>query len=258
MCKIKATISDAVDWIIKKLISEGYTVDINIESLKEIDRYFMDEINNIKKSNKPVYFQTSYIKDYSYKLYSIGSFVGEVIRTEYGGEWITDNVEDGVNIPLLLSNGSTIWPIHRIMTSQRNIHNYVVQHIGESKYTISKDKRVFSSNGKQIAFNDDIETVLIFPNSWVIHLENVHYMNGLPAYDMSKQPTNNIYGIDNECNILWNIKQITYSHLGITPDGYYNKPIKISDSVFATSEFRCINFDIDINTLEIVNKKFSK
>jgi len=119
-------------------------------------------------------------------------------------------------------------------------------------YSISENKKIFIlDDGNQISFKDKIETVLVFPNVWVVHL-------GYSDAHMGKQPNNNIFGIDSECNILWNIKQITGSYLGNLADDYYNPPRKLSGNVFRTTNFNCYCFDIDVDTLEVVHRAFVK
>lgn len=126
------------------------------------------------------------------------------------------------------------------------------------KYTISKNKKTIFVENIKISFNDKIETVLTFSDVLIVHLKNVDCINDKSAIWMRKQPINNIYGIDSRGKIVWNIKQITTPHLGNQPDEYYSGAIKISENILRVMTFRCITFDIDINTLEIVNKTFTK
>jgi len=125
-------------------------------------------------------------------------------------------------------------------------------------YTISDDKRTLSIQGHSISFRDDIETVLTFPDIWVVQLGNVRYKNGQPAINMPEQPINNVYGVDKKCNIIWSIKEIATLHIGSPPDEYYSGATKISDSAFRIYAFRGYSLSIDVNTLEVVNKKFVK
>ena len=111
---------------------------------------------------------------------------------------------------------------------------------------------------RQISFGDGIETVLEFPDLWVVLLGNIDYVNGQRSVDMSKQPLNNIYAVDKECNVLWNIKQIIPSNLLTTPDEQYTGAVKVSGNILRVTTFNCFTFDIDINTLEVVNKIFTK
>ena len=125
-------------------------------------------------------------------------------------------------------------------------------------YRISNDKKTLFIQKYHVSFKDDINTVLTFPDIHVIQLQNHFYVNGQPGCDMSKQPLNNVYGIDKKCNIIWNIKQITAKHLGIQPDEFYSAVTMLSDSLLRLFAFRCISFDIDINTLSVVYKAFTK
>jgi len=130
--------------------------------------------------------------------------------------------------------------------------------MGMETYSISDDKKTLSIGENSISFNDEIETILEYPTAWIVHLENAHYINGRRAIDASKQPLNNVYAVDNGCNVIWNIKQILSSHLGTMTDEYYTGLIKLSDTVLRVMTFRCITFDIDINTLEVVDKICTK
>ena len=122
-------IKKSTEWIIEALNSSGYKVDMNIDSLKELDRFFNEQLDDdIHKPQEDSLLS----ENMGQKLFAIGSFIGEVIIKEYGGEWITnDNDKFGeINIAVNLSNGSTIFPVQRVMKrcaegSENDIYNYV-------------------------------------------------------------------------------------------------------------------------------------
>lgn len=127
-----------------------------------------------------------------------------------------------------------------------------------SNYTISEDKKTLFMGANQISFKDDISNVIEFPNMWVVDLSNYSYVNGQPVgIDMAKQPLNNVYCLDNECNILWNIKQIMAPHLGANPDEYYTSR-KFTDGILRIFAFHGFAYSIDMKTLKVLNAIFTK
>jgi len=123
-------IKKSTEWIINALNSSGYKVDMNIASLKELDRFFNEHMDD--DLNKPK--QGGLLSEkMGQRLFAIGSFIGEVIIKEYGGEWITnDNDKQGeINITVKLPNGSILMPVIRVMKRckeglENDIYNYVV------------------------------------------------------------------------------------------------------------------------------------
>ena len=127
---LQSDIKTASAWIMEALNYSNYKVSISIESLKEIDRFFNDQIDDVTHQPKPGGLLSENIGQ---RLFSIGSFVGEVIINEYGGKWITnDNDKNGeINIAVELPNGSTIWPVQRVMKRfaegpENGIYHYAV------------------------------------------------------------------------------------------------------------------------------------
>lgn len=123
-------IRKSTKWIIVCLNSSGYKVDMSINSLKEVDRFFIEQMDDITHESKQGGLLS---KDRGARLFAIGSFIGEVIIKEYGGEWITDdNDKNGeINIAVKLSNGSTIWPVQRVIKRclegpENDIYNYAI------------------------------------------------------------------------------------------------------------------------------------
>lgn len=126
-------------------------------------------------------------------------------------------------------------------------------------YTISKDKRTLSINKKSITFDDDIENVLEFSEILCVCLiNNDYHADGSVSINMEKQPINNVYGIDKKCSISWRIEQVTSPYLGTDPNEFYSGILKISDKVLRIFTFRCITFDIDIYSLEVINRYFAR
>ncbi len=100
------------DWVAKALNSSNYKADFSINSLKEIDRFF-DEQNTpdgiINRNRGQI-------------LFALGAYIGEVIISAYGGEWLTDDNDPHgeVNIAVKLKNGSIIFPVQRAMKRYQN------------------------------------------------------------------------------------------------------------------------------------------
>lgn len=100
------------DWIAKALNSSNYKADFSINSLKEIDRFF-DEQNSpdgILSRNR------------GQILFALGTYIGEVIISVCGGEWLTDDSDPQgeVNIAVKLKDGSIIFPVQRAMKRYMN------------------------------------------------------------------------------------------------------------------------------------------
>lgn len=80
--------------------------------MKEIDRFF-DEQNTpdgiINRNRGQI-------------LFALGAYIGEVIISAYGGEWLTDDndPQGEVNIAVKLKNGSIIFPVQRAMKRYQN------------------------------------------------------------------------------------------------------------------------------------------
>ena len=100
------------DWVAKALNSSNYKADFSINSLKEIDCFF-DEQNTpdgiINRNRGQI-------------LFALGAYIGEVIISAYGGEWLTDDndPQGEVNIAVKLKNGSIIFPVQRAMKRYQN------------------------------------------------------------------------------------------------------------------------------------------
>lgn len=111
------------EWVKKNLNLSGYKVDYDLESMKEVDRFFDEQTKNggllTGKSGNIIF--------------SLGSFVGETIIKLYGGEWVTDdnNPQGEITAEVHTSDGITCWPIVRCMKrlkngSEESIYAYVL------------------------------------------------------------------------------------------------------------------------------------
>jgi hypothetical protein len=103
--------------ISRKLSQSGYQADFSLESLKEVDRFFDDQVLNGKPKDGGILSQ-----ELGARLFAIGAYVGEVIRRRNGGEWLGDDNDPQaeVNIALRLKTGTTLWPVQRVMKRFKN------------------------------------------------------------------------------------------------------------------------------------------
>jgi len=107
-------INAASDWIVGALNYSGYKVSMDLESLREVDRFFNEHMNDRKHKPK----KGGLLADNTgTRLFALGSFIGNVLISQYGGWWITDDAdpEGEINIAVQLQNGVLLWPVQRVM-----------------------------------------------------------------------------------------------------------------------------------------------
>lgn len=102
----------SAEWIAKALLSSGYKADFSVESLKEVDRFFDDQAPNGRPKANGLLAQ-----DPGTRIFSLGSYVGEVLRRHAGGTWRGNDSDPQaeIDIELVLPNGSVLWPVQRVM-----------------------------------------------------------------------------------------------------------------------------------------------
>ena len=115
-------IETSKNWIVTALNSSNYKADFSFDSLRKIDRFF-DEQNvpgGILSQNA------------GQKIFAIGAYIGEVIISTIGGEWITDDndPQGEMNISIKLTDGSTIFPVQRVIKrykegKESSIHDFI-------------------------------------------------------------------------------------------------------------------------------------
>jgi len=115
--KILDDLASSYDWIAKALQSSGYAADFSPGSLREIERFFEEQTLNGAARQGGLLSESL-----GSRLFALGGYVGEVIRRERGGAWIAndDDPQAEINITLKLPDGSTIWPMQRVMKRFRN------------------------------------------------------------------------------------------------------------------------------------------
>ena len=117
MSKIVQDAPKRAEWIAQILRDSGYKADFSLKSLREIDRFLDDH----GKSGQPVPGGLL-AEQFGPRMFGLGSYVGEVIRRTRGGYWHADDSDPRaeVNIQLVFTDGSSCWPVQRVMKRFRN------------------------------------------------------------------------------------------------------------------------------------------
>jgi hypothetical protein len=107
----------AAEWIADALTSSGYAADFSSTSLTEVDRFFDEHAPDGKPLPNGLL-----ARELGPRMFALGAYVGEVIRRNIGGEWAVDedNPNAEIDLELRLSDGSTVWPVQRVMKRYQN------------------------------------------------------------------------------------------------------------------------------------------
>jgi len=103
--------------VAKALTKDGYEADFTPASLWAIDRFYDEQ------TRKGVPRRWGLLaKDTSLRLFSLGAYVGEVVRRDLGGAWEGDDgdTEPELNLALRLPDDSIVWPVQRAIERMRN------------------------------------------------------------------------------------------------------------------------------------------
>jgi hypothetical protein len=116
---LRSVVADALkmaDMVAAALTSSGYTADFSPRSLWEIDRFFDEET----RKGEPRRWGLL-AKDTSLRLFSVGAYVGEVIRRARGGEWEADDADEQgeLNLALRLADDSVTRPVRQAVKRMR-------------------------------------------------------------------------------------------------------------------------------------------
>ena len=120
--KLAEDVLTYADWAKNNLNTTGYNVDYTLESMKEVERFFVEQSQDGGAlTNSPGSI-----------LFGIGSLIGETIIKTYGGKWVTDDndPQGEINVSVELPDGTVLWPVQRCMKRlqngpEENIYDYV-------------------------------------------------------------------------------------------------------------------------------------
>lgn len=114
---LKDDINKGSTWISSALNSSGYKADYSIESLKEIDRFFDEHVENGEPKKGGLLSESL-----NSRMFSLGAYVGETLINNYGGKWSYDENDptDEFKVQVILSDGAIIWPMQRVMKRLKN------------------------------------------------------------------------------------------------------------------------------------------
>jgi len=117
MANLREDIETGAKWIANALVSSGYRADFTPQSLWEIDRFFDEQTAHGEPKRGGLLSE-----NLGQRIFSIGSYMGEVLRQHLGGTWKTDDgdPQGEVNIELYLADGTLCWPVQRAMKRLRN------------------------------------------------------------------------------------------------------------------------------------------
>jgi hypothetical protein len=91
---------------------------MNVDSLQELERFFNEHLDD--ELHKPKYGGLLFYNT-GYLIFAIGSYIGEVIIKEYGGEWITNaNNQSEIHTAIKLPNETLIFPVQEVIKRIEN------------------------------------------------------------------------------------------------------------------------------------------
>lgn len=107
----------SAEWIATALSSSGYDADFSPQSLWEVDRFFDEHTKRGKPRRRGLLAESL-----GSRIFALGSYIGEVIRRDLGGDWRADDADPHgeINIELHLPDGSIVWPVQRAMNRLSN------------------------------------------------------------------------------------------------------------------------------------------
>ena len=112
MPSIEVDAATSAEWIAHALNSSGYAADFSADSLVEVDRFFDEHAKNGSPKKGGLL-----AADRGRRLFAAGAYVGEVLRRSLGGDWQADpsDPDSEMGLSLVLANGTTVWPVERVM-----------------------------------------------------------------------------------------------------------------------------------------------
>lgn len=117
MASLIDDVGTAAAWIAAALRSSGYSADFSPASLWVVDRFVDDHSSGGQPRPGGLL-----AKDLGKRLFALGAYVGEVLRSTLGGTWQADDSDPQgeINVALVLPDGSVVWPVQRVIKRYRN------------------------------------------------------------------------------------------------------------------------------------------
>jgi hypothetical protein len=123
---LREDIDIAGNWLIEAMRSSGYSLDYSIESIKEIERFFDENMESGKPKENGLLFD-----GIGKKMFAIGSYISLILYKNHGWEIITnDNDFEGeINIELT-KKGNIIFPVQKVLKrftngQEDNLYSYI-------------------------------------------------------------------------------------------------------------------------------------
>jgi len=121
-------IPKASEWVVKYFAQDSIILDYSIQSIKQLDNFIEKNSENGKAKDS-----SKLSSDLGYKLFAIGSYVGQVIiKGSSGSKWVTDDSDPNgeVNIEIQMKDGTKMWPVQRVLKryqngDEDNLYSYV-------------------------------------------------------------------------------------------------------------------------------------
>jgi hypothetical protein len=99
------------EWIARALVASGYAADFTPASAREVDRFIEEHSQRGRPLRKGLLKE-----NLGKKLFALGAYVGEVLRRDLGGSWVTDDADaqGEINVMLLLTGEKGVWPVQKV------------------------------------------------------------------------------------------------------------------------------------------------
>lgn len=127
-----AITKQSADYAAQNLIARGYKADFSLESLREVERFFVE--HSTKGKATPGGWLAERVEP---RIFILGCYIGEVIRRQCGGTWFVGDAS-GMNYEIRFPNGGIIWPVQRAAKRfhngpEDNVHVYGVVMVEKCK-----------------------------------------------------------------------------------------------------------------------------
>lgn len=113
MGTLREDIDEGARWVGSAMRSSGYRADGSVASLAEVDRFLGEHTTGGQARADGLLAE-----QFGWRVFCLGSYVGEVLRTSVGGEWETDDTdpEGELTVALRLPDGTVVRPVLRVLS----------------------------------------------------------------------------------------------------------------------------------------------